>query len=183
MALRFEDEKAPLGVERVSMSEIPSNLANRDGQCNISRVAVAVKETSVTARLTRFSGRLAGFLTLAAVLASTALLFFDAAPQGARFFKLASSFAPKAWALLSHRPLSALPLLLAGFSYFSLQFVLRPRGFELLKRLMLGSAFVLWGIDQLISPGTLGTDLGDLVISLYVLDLGLMIKTEIRGTR
>jgi hypothetical protein len=76
-----------------------------------------------------------------------------------------------------------MPLLLAGFSYISLQLLLRPRGLELIKRLMLGSAFLLWGIVQLMPPGSLATNLGDFVISLYVLDLGLMIQTELRSAR
>jgi hypothetical protein len=47
--------------------------------------------------------------------------------------------------------------------------------------LMLGSAFVLWGIVQLMPPGVVATDLGDLVIALYVLDLGIIVQAELRG--
>jgi len=51
---------------------------------------------------------------------------------------------------------------------------------ELLKRLMLGAAFLLWGIVQLMPPGDLAAELGNLVIALYVVDLGLIIWTELQ---
>jgi len=51
---------------------------------------------------------------------------------------------------------------------------------ELLRRLMLGSAFLLWGIVQLMPPSALATSLGDLVIALYVFDLGLMVQNELQ---
>jgi hypothetical protein len=77
-------------------------------------------------------------------------------------------------------PVSALPLFLVGGSYIALQGILRPAPIELVKRLLLGSAFVLWGIVQLMPPSVLATDLGDLVIALYVLDLGFIIQAELR---
>jgi hypothetical protein len=80
---------------------------------------------------------------------------------------------------LGHAPLSAMPLLLVGGSYIALQGVLRPAPIELVKRLLLGSAFVLWGIVQLMPPAPIATDLGDLVIALYVLDLGFIIQAEL----
>jgi len=49
------------------------------------------------------------------------------------------------------------------------------------KRLLLGSAFLLWGIVQLMPPSVVATDLGDLVIALYVLDLGITIQAELRA--
>jgi hypothetical protein len=180
MATRFENEKAPLGVERIARAEDDSMASNRGAQSNVSRLRVRESDKSL---LARFFRRLAGFLTIAAVLASAALLLTDVAPQLLTVFKLLGSLAPKAWTLLSHGPMSAMPLLLAGFSYISLQLLLRPRGLELIKRLMLGSAFLLWGIVQLMPPGSLATNLGDFVISLYVLDLGLMIQTELRSAR
>jgi hypothetical protein len=61
-----------------------------------------------------------------------------------------------------------------------LQAALRPAPMELIRRLMLGSAFVLWGIVQLMPPSTLATHLGDLVIALYVFDLGLMVQAELQ---
>jgi hypothetical protein len=119
-------------------------------------------------------------LTVAALLASAALLLRDAAPELTALLKFVVAMAPRAWALLGHAPLSAMPLILAGGSYIALQGLLRPPPTELVKRLLLGSAFLLWGIVQLMPPSVLATDLGDLVIALYVLDLGMIIQGELR---
>jgi hypothetical protein len=129
----------------------------------------------------RWLGRVAGLLTIAAILASAVLLLSDARPSLESLFRSIVLFAPKAWAWLGHAPLSALPLLLAGASYVVLQAVLRPPPMELLRRLMLGSAFLLWGIVQLMPAGTLATNLGDVVITLYVIDLGLMVQAELQA--
>ena len=125
-------------------------------------------------------GWLAGALTVAAIVASALLLVSDAIPTLTTLFRILVALAPRAWALLGHAPLSALPLLLAGASYISLQALLRPPPMELLRRLMLGSAFLLWGIVQLMPPSALATSLGDLVIALYVFDLGLMVQNELQ---
>ena len=124
----------------------------------------------------------AGLLAVASLLGCGALLLNDAAPQLIALGKVLLAMAPRAWALLGHAPLSALPLLLVGASYLALQGILRPAPIELLKRLMLGSAFLLWGIVQLMPPSVLATDLGDLVIALYVLDLGIIVQAELRAT-
>ena len=123
----------------------------------------------------------AGVLAVAALLGSAALLLNDAAPQLVVLGKVLLAMAPRAWALLGHAPLSALPLLLVGASYMALQGLLRPPPVELLKRIMLGSAFLLWGVVQLMPPSILATDLGDLVIALYVLDLGIIVQAELRA--
>jgi hypothetical protein len=157
------NEKALLSVESVSDHDAPLKFhQERDTRAKVLR-------------------SVAGVLTMAALLGSAALLLSDAAPQLRAFGKVLLAMAPRAWALLGHAPLSAMPLLLAGASYVALQGVLRPAPFELLKRLMLGSAFVLWGIVQLMPPGVVATDLGDLVIALYVLDLGIIVQAELRG--
>ena len=101
-----------------------------------------------------------------ALLASVLLLLFDGAPH----------LLPG----LQHAPLSAAPLLLIGMAYIALQPLIRPSPLEFLKRLMLGGAFILWGIDQLLPGGSLATTLGDVVITLYVIDLGLIIITHLQ---
>jgi hypothetical protein len=123
----------------------------------------------------------AGVLAVTALLGSAALLLNDAAPQLIAIGKIVLAMAPRAWALLGHAPLSAMPLLLVGASYIALQGLLRPAPLELVKRLMLGSAFLLWGIVQLMPPSVIAADLGDLVIALYVLDLGIIVQAELRG--
>jgi len=118
------------------------------------------------ARVARIIGTFAGALTIAAIVAAAILLIFDARPFPSSLF--------------DHSPLSAMPLLLAGASYVVLQAMLRPRPMELIRRLMLGGAFLLWGIVQLMRAGALATDLGDVVITLYVIDLGLMVQAELQ---
>ncbi len=99
-------------------------------------------------------------LLVISLLGCTILLLFD--------------FFPRLLPIITHGPASALPLLLIGVAYLVLQVRLRPRPLELLKRVMLASAFVLWGIDQLLPQGAAATTLGDVVIVLYIIDLALM---------
>ena len=122
---------------------------------------------------------LARALAVMALLSSFALLCVGATP----FLTALPTYLAKAvrtWALIKNLPLSALPLLLAGSSYLLLQAILRPRPFELLKRLMLGTAFLLWGVVQLMPASDLTAELGNVVIALYVVDLGLIIWTELQ---
>lgn len=86
----------------------------------------------------------------------------------------------RGWALLKTLPLSAIPLLLAGSSYLVLQVILRPPPLQLVKASMLGMAFLLWGIVQLMPASDLAVELGNVVIALYVVDLGLIIWTDLR---
>jgi len=119
---------------------------------------------------------LARLLAIMALLSSFALLCVGATP----FLTALPTVALRAWILIKHLPLSALPLLLAGSSYVILQAILRPRPLELLKRLMLGVAFLLWGVVQLLPASDLAAELGNVVIALYVADLGLIIWTELQ---
>jgi hypothetical protein len=134
------------------------------------------EEKSGAVELARWAAR---SLTVLALLASTALLLVDATSRLTAAVRYFASIAPAAWAVVTHAPLSALPLLFAGLSYLALQLVLRPRSIELVKRVMLASAFLLWGVVQLMPASTLATDLGDLVIVLYVLDLGIIVSGEL----
>jgi hypothetical protein len=73
---------------------------------------------------------------------------------------------------LTHAPLSAAPLLLIGAASLGFQVLTRPEPLELFKALLVSLAFILWGIDQMLPPGWLTTTVGDVVITLYVIDLG-----------
>jgi len=119
-------------------------------------------------------------LVVMAVLSSFALLCVGATPLLSSLPGYLSKAALRGWALVKVLPLSALPLLLAGSSYIVLQAILRPHPLELLKRLMLGLAFLLWGVVQLMPASGLATELGNVVIALYVVDLGLMIWTDLQ---
>jgi len=114
-----------------------------------------------------------------AVLSSVALLCVGATPLLSTLPASMAKAMVHFWAVIKTLPLSALPLLLAGSSYIVLQAILRPRPLELFKRLMLGIAFLLWGVVQLMPASELATELGTVVIALYVVDLGLMIWTEL----
>ncbi len=162
------NENALFGVASTSTS------ADRD---SAGRSTTHLKRPA-SVRLLRIA---AGISTVAGLLAAATLLLSDVAPRFMTMVKDIVTIAPHARALLGHSPLSAMPLLLIGGSFITLQGLLRPAPMELVKRLLLGSAFVLWGIVQLMPPGALATDLGDLVIALYVLDLGLIIQSELRG--
>ena len=81
---------------------------------------------------------------------------------------------------IEHTTSSAVPLLLIGAAYISLQPMVRPSPAELFKRLLLGFAFILWGIVQLLPPGRTTAVLGDVVIVLYVIDLSFIIKTHLK---
>jgi hypothetical protein len=122
-------------------------------------------------------------LAVLAVLSSFALLFVGAAPLLTALSAYIGKAAFRNWSLIENLPLSAIPLLLAGSSYIVLQAILRPRPLELVKRLMLGIAFLLWGVVQLMPVSDLALELGNVVIALYVVDLGLIIWSELQKDR
>lgn len=103
-----------------------------------------------------------GMLAIAAVLAGAGLLAGD----------LVAGMAGRA----AHAPLSAAPLLIVGAAFMMMLPLARPGPVEWVKRAMVGAAFILWGVAQLMPPGAAATTLGDLVIMLYVIDLALVIR-------
>jgi hypothetical protein len=82
--------------------------------------------------------------------------------------------------ILPHAPVSAAPLLFIGAAYLSFQVLTRPKPLDLFKAVILSSAFILWGIDQLLPLGWGATILGDVVITLFVLDLGWMMIDRLK---
>lgn len=137
-------------------------------------------EGSATGELLRW---LARSLALLAVLSSIALLCVGATPMLSSTPAFIAREALRCGAAIKNVPLSAIPLLLAGSSYLVLQAILRPPPLELLKRVMLGAAFLLWGIVQLMPVSDLAVELGNVVIALYVIDLGLMIWTDLEKSQ
>lgn len=81
---------------------------------------------------------------------------------------------------LPHAPLSAAPLLLIGAASWGFQVLTRPKPLELFKALLVSLAFILGGIDQMLPPGWLTTTVGDVVITLYVIDLGWIMGSALR---
>ena len=81
---------------------------------------------------------------------------------------------------LPHASLSAAPLLLIGAASLGFQALTRLKLLGFFKALIVSTAFLLWGIDQLLIPGWFATTLGDVVITLYVLDLGWMVIDRLK---
>jgi hypothetical protein len=179
-----ETEKGATGIDAKNRSTVPDSLEiRRESKQKALRGQFAAEDAVEPERinLARVVGNLAAALTVASVLASAALMLSDAAPHLIVLFHLVIVQISRAWALLGHAPLSALPLLFAGASYVALQALLRPAPLELFRRLMLGGAFLLWGVVQLMPHSELATDLGDIVIALYVFDLALMVQAELKS--
>jgi len=93
---------------------------------------------------------------------------------------LLSDLAPQAFVGLPHAPVSAAPLLLIGAASLGFQVLTRPKPLELFKALLVSLAFILWGVDQMLPPGWLTTTAGDVVIVLYVIDLGWIMGSALR---
>ncbi len=93
---------------------------------------------------------------------------------------LLSDLAPHVFVGMPRAPISAAPLLLIGAASLGFQVLTRPRLLELFKALLVSLAFILWGIDQMLPPGRLTTTVGDIVIVLYVIDLGWIMGSALR---
>jgi hypothetical protein len=79
-----------------------------------------------------------------------------------------------------HQHVGAFSLILIGFSYVCLQLsAQRPRG-EMLKGVLLGVAFLLWGCEQLLPPSNLVTAMDTAVVTIFVADLSLIIFQHLR---
>jgi len=74
-----------------------------------------------------------------------------------------------------HQQSSALALILIGTSYISLQLSAKRRWREKLKAIFLGLAFALWGSEQFLPASRLVTFIDSAVITIFVVDLGLII--------
>src|SRR5580704_9587095 len=110
----------------------------------------------------QFAGACAG----ASLLSSLLLVVQDAAPV------LSAS--------LRHSWLAASALLLAGIACLGLASAVRAHKKDLFMRLSLGAAFILWGIQQLLHESAVSVLFGDIVIILFVVDLGAIAETTFR---
>jgi hypothetical protein len=89
--------------------------------------------------------------------------------------------APVLTGSLRHTWLAASALLLAGIACLVLASAVRAHKKDLLMRLSLGAAFILWGIQQLLPESGVAVLFGDLVIILFVVDLLAIIETTLRA--
>jgi hypothetical protein len=79
-----------------------------------------------------------------------------------------------------HRHAGGLSLMLIGSSYIGLQVSLRRRWNEMLKDIMLGTAFLLWGSEQFLPASPWVTAMDTIVVLIFVVDLGLAIVGRLR---
>jgi hypothetical protein len=105
--------------------------------------------------------RLSAVLFVAALVALASMLLPD----------IGNGFEPS----LRHQRAGAFALIFVGTSLICLQMNVGWRWIEVLKGLLLGLAFVLWGTEQFMPPGHGATAVDGLVIAIFVLDLGLFI--------
>jgi len=73
-------------------------------------------------------------------------------------------------------------LILIGTSYTSLQLGSKRRWSEKLKAILLGLAFTLWGSEQFLPASRVVTLMDSAVITIFVVDLGLIILDYLKQT-
>ncbi len=75
---------------------------------------------------------------------------------------------------------SGIPLIAIGVSYFVLIITLPRTPGQRLVGILMGSAFVLWGVEQFLSDRTLISFIDDMVVFLFVVDLSIVIRQNLR---
>jgi hypothetical protein len=80
-----------------------------------------------------------------------------------------------------HQQAGALAFILIGASFICLQLGSGRRWGEMIKEVLLGTAFVLWGGEQFLEPSPLVTTLDSVVVLIFVCDLSLIIISRLRG--
>jgi hypothetical protein len=81
---------------------------------------------------------------------------------------------PKLFPVRAHDFLGALPLALIALSYLVYQTIRRPGPAELLKAILLATAFLLWAANQFWPEAAQAMLFNDLAIALFVLDVFLV---------
>lgn len=80
----------------------------------------------------------------------------------------------------AHQSIGAMALIFIGASYICLQLSLKRAWMELMQGLLLGSAFLLWGGEQLLPPRRLATLMDAFVVSIFVVDLSVIIWNHLK---
>ena len=75
---------------------------------------------------------------------------------------------------------SAIPLILAGTAFACLQFALPRTRTQIGLGLLVATAFILWGIEQFVSNHAVAAWIDDIVVFLFVLDLCLVIRGQLK---
>ena len=146
--------------------EIMKRVLDQESVAHSSGVSSRLSRSAVASLMQRAVYLLTGLLIVLALFAGGGLLLNDLAPH---------------WFIdLPHAPVSAAPLLLIGAGSLGFQVLTRPKPLGLFKALLVSLAFILWGIDQMLPSGWLTSTVGDVVIVLYVIDLGWMTGSALR---
>ena len=154
-------------TQRAISYEIMKNILNQETVASSPDAPSRLSRLPATSFLQGVLYLFTGLLIVLALVAGAGLLLDDLFPH--------------LFAGLPHAPLSAVPLLLIGASSLGFQVLTRPRPLDLFKALLVSSAFILWGIDQMLPAGWLATTVGDVVIVLFVIDLGWVMGSALRS--
>ena len=116
--------------------------------------------------------------------AFTGMHLFSAVCVALSFAWVVFSLASDVWHGLhpykTHQTIGAFALIFIGVSYVFLQLSLKRERLEMVQGLLLGLAFILWGSEQLLPPRRLSTLMDALVVSIFVVDLGVIIWGHLR---
>jgi hypothetical protein len=75
---------------------------------------------------------------------------------------------------------SAIPLILIGIAFATLQFVLPRTRAQIGLGLSVAAAFILWGTEQFLSNPAIASFIDDIVVLLFVLDLSIVIYGHLK---
>jgi hypothetical protein len=78
---------------------------------------------------------------------------------------------------------SGIPLILIGLSFACLQFAVRRTPSQCVLGLCVSVAFMLWGIEQFLPNQAMVLFIDDVVVFLFVLDLGIVICGLLKGKK
>ncbi len=116
---------------------------------------------------------------MAKLFRSLSVIFFIAALTG-----VATLLTSDVWYRLDltmlHQRAGSLSLIFVGMSYISLQLSDRRGWDELIKGILLGVAFILWGGELYLPPGKLVTAMDSIVVTIFVVDLSLIIFQHLK---
>jgi hypothetical protein len=140
--------------------------AERDPQEKVRSTIVTASTREKRIDAARVMRRLAIGCACASLLSGLLLLMQDVAPRLIAFVR--------------HGWLAASALVFAGTACFGLVSAVRARAKEVIMRLALGSAFILWGIQQLLPESGVSVLLGDIVIVLFVIDLSALLDATLQ---
>jgi hypothetical protein len=120
-----------------------------------------IRRKGATLRLWRFAALVLG---VASIVVGLLLILIDGVD------------ASTSW--IHHAGLSSAPLLLVAGALTVNSIFDRPRGFSLAMRFITVTAFLAWGVSQLLPNSGVGTNLDDIAILLFVIDAGVFVVSH-----